>query len=585
MKKKFIYTMICCLAIVSSCNDLNNNLQNPNTPLPNQGNLDLVLNSVELNLSSFYWDVSDIGSALTRMEVMYGPLYSNAFPATSYDAAWSDAYQGVLMNAKTIIDNAPASKLYTHIGIARVIQAYTLMTLVDLFGDIPYSHAFGGNDNTTPTVDSGKDVYAAANVALDSAILNLNKTAPASPANDIYYAGNKAKWLALANTLKLKYYMNAAQENATEKANAATAIQAILSGNVIDDPTGAEDFQFNYGTSYTNPNSRHPKYNNDYTATGAGDFIGTWFMYVTVAEKTVISNKLGGGAIDDPRRRYYFYRQNGDAFGTIAVTALPCETRSKPAHYTNDMPFCHLGSLGISVAAGYWGRDHGDNSGIPPDGQTRTTYGVYPAAGLFDASTFTAISGSSAINLAGQGKGIAPIWLSSYTEFLKAEAALNLGVDLSGSQSAGISAVTALTAGMSNSITKVMAFPSTVGVTPPASRIPTVAAISAYKNFVTNTLFANAPATAPNTPGCKLDIVMREFYIACFGNGIEAYNMYRRTGYPSGMQYKLLGTTDASDPFVRSGYYPSVAVNRNQNLKQKATVDQKVFWDPGFTLQ
>lgn len=581
MKKKLFFTVVNCFLVMSSCSDLSNNLQNPNQPLASQGNLDLVLNSVELTLSSFYWELSNVGSSLTRMEVMFGPLYSNAFQAASYDAAWSEAYQGILVNAKTIIDQGPAQKLYTHVGIARTIQAYTLMTLVDYFGDVPFSTAFGGNANTNPTVDKGKDVYSAALVALDSAILNFNKTPSAAPGTDIYYSGDVTKWKALANSLKLKYYMNAAQESATARAAAVTAIQTILAGDVIDKADGSEDFQINYGSSYTNPNSRHPKFNNDYTSTGSSDYLGNWFLYVTVAEKTVLN---GGTTLDDPRRKYYFYRQSGDAVANVLVTALPCATRPKPAWYTASMPFCQLGTVGVAVATGYWGRDHGDNSGIPPDGQLRTTYGVYPAAGLFDAGAFKSISGSSAINLAGQGKGIAPIWLSSFTEFLKAEAALNMGVDLSGSQSAGKDALTALSAGMSNSITKVMAFPATCGVTVPTASIPSATTITNYYNFVKNR-FGTAAATAPNTPGCKLDIVMREFYIAAYGNGIEAYNMYRRTGYPSGMQYKLSGVTDSSDPFIRSAYYPSVAVNRNSNITQKATIDVKVFWDPGLTLQ
>ncbi|MBS1509148.1 MAG: SusD/RagB family nutrient-binding outer membrane lipoprotein [Bacteroidetes bacterium] len=589
MKKKLIFTIISCFVVMSSCNDLSNNLQNPNQPLPSQGNLDLVLNSVQLNLANFYWDLSNIGSALTRMEVMFGPLYSNAFPATSYDQAWTDAYQGVLVNAKTVIDQGVAKKLYTHVGIAQTIQAYTLMTLVDFFGDVPYSKAFQGNADTNPTLDAGKDVYTAALASLDSAIANFGRTPSAGPATDVYYSGNTTKWKALANTLKLKYYMNAAQENATAKAAAVSAIQTILAGNVIDATDGSEDFQFNYGTSYTNPNSRHPKFQNNYTSTGASDYLGNWFMYVAVAEKTIIN---GGSTIDDPRRRYYFYRQSGDAVTDVPVTALPCATRPTPDWYanyaywypSNGMPFCQLGTLGLAVAGGYWGRDHGDNSGIPPDGQLRTTYGVYPAGGLFDASTFSSIGGSSAINLAGQGKGIAPIWLASFTEMMKAEAALSLGVDLSASQSAGIDPLSALAAGMSNSVTKVMAFPATVGVTPVASRVPSATTITTYYNFVKN-LYTNAPAAALSSPGCKLDIVMREFYIAAYGNGIEAYNMYRRTGYPSGMQYKLTGVTDSSDPFTRTGYYPSVAVNRNSNIQQKSTTDVKTFWDPGLTLQ
>ncbi len=606
MKKKLIYLSLSIFIMFSACSDLQNNLQNPSSPIPSQSNLDLVLNAMELSFTNFYWDLSSIGTTFTRQEIMYGPLYKNAYTAQSYDGAWTDAYQGVLVNAQTIIDQGSKAKLYYHVGVARALQAYTLMTLVDFFGDVPLTQALQGAGNTTPTVDPAVDVYKAANAALDSAILNFGKTPAASPAIESFYPGststlvgiNVTKWLALCNTLKLKYYMNLAYAPSGDKAAAVTAIQNILAGNVIDDPTGSEDFQFFYGNSYTNPNSRHPKFQNNYAAAGAGDFIGNWFMYVTCVEKTIIN---GGATVDDPRRRFYFYRQNGDGFGTIKVTALPCETQATPAAYanyqywypSNGMPFCNLGSTGYAIGTGYWGRDHGDNSGIPPDGQLRTTYGVYPAGGLYDNSTFVPISGSGAINLGGQGKGIAPIWLSSYTEFIKAEAALNLGVDISGSQSSGIDPASAFAAGVKNSVEKTVAFGAVAGVTIPASRVTTLNGASnvtgsklAYYQW-TNTWFTNAPANTPGTvtPGCKLDLAMREFYIACYGNGIEAYNMYRRTGYPSGMQFLLThDNTDQSDPFVRSAYYPAAAVNRNQSFTQKTGVDVKVFWDPGLNL-
>src|ERR1041385_9117762 len=110
MKKKFIYSLFSVFIVLASCNDLSNNLQNPNLPLPSAGNLDLVLNAVELNFTGFYWDMSNIGTQLTRQEVMFGPLNKNALNAQSYDQAWTDAYQGVLVNCKTIIDQAPAAK-------------------------------------------------------------------------------------------------------------------------------------------------------------------------------------------------------------------------------------------------------------------------------------------------------------------------------------------------------------------------------------------------------------------------------------------------------------------------------------------
>lgn len=40
------------------------------------------------------------------------------------------------------------------------------------------------------------------------------------------------------------------------------------------------------------------------------------------------------------------------------------------------------------------GRAHGDSDGIPPDGQIRTNWGVYPSGGLFDEDQETPVKNS-----------------------------------------------------------------------------------------------------------------------------------------------------------------------------------------------
>ena len=68
-------------------------------------------------------------------------------------------------------------------------------------------------------------------------------------------------------------------------------------------------------------------------------------------------------------------------------------------------------------------------------------------------------------------------------------------------------------------------------------------------------------------------IVVREWYIASWGNGIEPYNMYRRTGYPT-LQTGVVPV----GVFPRSFRYPASEVNTNPNVQQ-TTADNQVFWD------
>ena len=73
----------------------------------------------------------------------------------------------------------------------------------------------------------------------------------------------------------------------------------------------------------------------------------------------------------------------------------------------------------------------------------------------------------------------------------------------------------------------------------------------------------------------RLDVIMKEFYLASFGNSIESYNAYRRTGFPSDIQIPI----DNDNPeFPRSFPYPNDAVITNTSLTQKLNTLQ-VFWD------
>ena len=73
-----------------------------------------------------------------------------------------------------------------------------------------------------------------------------------------------------------------------------------------------------------------------------------------------------------------------------------------------------------------------------------------------------------------------------------------------------------------------------------------------------------------------MDVVITEFFITLFGNGTDAYNAYRRTGFPKRIQPNI---DEKADGFIRSFLYPADVTGTNPNIKQKAKVTQRVFWD------
>jgi hypothetical protein len=313
----------------------------------------------------------------------------------------------------------------------------------------------------------------------------------------------------------------------------------IASGNYI--ATIADDMQFSYGTNEVQPDTRHPGYSGDYTPNGGNNYRAIHLM-----------NYMNEN--DDPRRRYYFYRQNAATPGIDADPALEtlqCSLQTPPAHYAG-FPFCGLPN-------GYWGRDHGNDEGIPPDGGLRTIVGVYPAGGAFDDSTFESkFQGDGA-----KGQGITPILLSSSVHFWQAEIALATG-DATGAKEH-------LIAGLRNSVVKVTAF-GALDTTADLSLEPSDEDIEDHAAMI------EAAFDADSTGGWN--VLGQEFFVALYGNGSDAYNFYRRTGYPNNLQPSLEPNPGA---FVRSLWYPSNFVNTNSSVIQKSDVTQTVFWDNGST--
>jgi hypothetical protein len=553
--KKILLILLMGTIILSGCEKtLDRLLVNPNGPTPESANVDLYLTQAQLSFAGFFNTASDFGMDLTRMTHMFGPRYDNTYQPQSYDGIWSTAYTGVLKHCNALIPIADAEKKFVHVGMAKIMKSYVLTTLVDMFGDVPMAEANQGINNTNPKADPGATVYASAIALLDEAVVDLAKVAAANPGTlDLFFAGSAARWATVAKTLKLRALLNTRMVDAAAK----TKMEAIMTaGDLVD--ADSKDFEFKYSKKGSNPNSRHPRYVGNHTSTGANTYMGTYFMWCLAQEKGQ------GDANNDPRIRFYLYRQETN-YAAVTENTINCFGQAYPGHYatglinpytggTYNMPFCLL-------ISGYWGRDHGDDSGIPPDGQLRTTFGVYPMGGRFDNNE----GANVAVDFGAQGAGIQPIWLSSFTEFVRAEYELVLNNSVANAR-------TRMESGIRKSISKTINFPAIVGHSPaiPATRIPDAVRIDAYVNKVL------AAYDAAATTDARLNIIMKEYYLALWGNGLDAYNMYRRTNKPDNMQYVL---EPVPGDYINSHLYPSVFVNRNLNAVQKAGVGVQVFWD------
>ena len=149
------------LLVLSSCETTELDLTtNPNALNPTQASADLFINGIQEDFAYFVNDMGDTGARLTRIAQLGGErLYRDAYSPSSFSGVWQNAYQGMMEDIRLMNIIAAESGLSYYIGMGEVMQAYTMLTLVDYFGDVPYSEALLGSENLNPTLDSGQSVY------------------------------------------------------------------------------------------------------------------------------------------------------------------------------------------------------------------------------------------------------------------------------------------------------------------------------------------------------------------------------------------------------------------------------------------
>ena len=531
---KFLAVALGGLLLTTSCETAELGLtQNPNALNPSQADAEFFLSSIQEDFARWVHGMGDIGAELTRTAYMFGRTYNNVYSPSSLANEWEDAYQGMLQDIK-LMNELSADSPYV-LGMGEVFEAYILITLVDYFGNVPNTGPDGealkgdeeGNVILNPAAADGEAVYARAVQLLEAAKAHF-ASAESAPTYDFYYGGDASKWIKAANSILRKIYW------VTNDARFSSATPYITSP--------ADDFQFQWGTNQVQPDTRHPLYVSNYTATGGGEYMPNWLMYIM---------QVGHSDISDPRLKYYFYRQVEVVPGFDGEPAneevLECGLPGyfNPYAGNGNYPFC-------AVTGGYWGRDHGNDNGTPPDGFLRTLRGVYPAGGRFDDDSFAA----TALGGGRGGNGITPIMLSSWMHFIDAHQA-GLGT---------ANAQTSILQGLDDSFTKLAAYETAFDERDQSS----------YRNgFVSEW-------TAASTSEERGNLWAKQFFITTVGNGNDAYNAYRKTGFPTDIQPSI---EDGSPNAGRAGafptlmYYPSNYVTNNQFGEQRSDLSERPFWN------
>ena len=546
MKKIIKYMLVVVMAgsFLNSCDTADLNLtENPN--ILTSGDVNLLLNTMQIGYRNNVSTFNGLGGALTRIDFMGGRDYFNNYSGATMNGVWSTTYSNIFANLQEMerINNESDINYDFHVGLGKIMQAHSLFILVDMIGNAAYTEALDPIQFPAPNLDEGASVYTAALGLLTEAEALLSSGPATQGATDFYYGGDTNKWLKVINSLRLKAY---------KQTSNVSAFNAVIAGNNFISST-EDDLEFKYGTNVLQPDTRHPDYATDYTPSGANIYQSNWLMETMLLK-------------DDPRIRYYFYRQVGGTPGALDIDGnevapneetLACSLVVPPQHYIDG------GYTYCSVDNGYWGRSHGNDEGTPPDSFTRTALGVYPAGGKFDDNDFAVdeddpnYDPTVGLGKGGAGAGIEPMLLASWIDFWRAEMAASDALK-----------ATFMEAGMTKSISKVQTF-GALDSSADTSFAPSETEVAAY---ISGIVAEYNTATGDD----KENVYAEQYWIALFGGGGESWNYYRKTGYPTTLTPNWEPSPGA---FPRTFLLPQNEVITNPNLTQRTSLSNQVFWD------
>lgn len=220
---------------------------------------------------------------------------------------WDNTYPTsikLLVNAIALAEKEPGRA--NLINMMRIWKAYIFMTLVDTYGDVPYSEA-GKGDLTifTPRYEDDEAIYEDLYDEIKSASDALSATAEYVSADILYgttgnAAAQVAKWKKLSNSLLLRLGMRYSK---IDPAKAEDIVAEAVTRGVME--TNADDALILHNAQFNNPLNNGPRTNN--------------IRYYYVAEPFVDYLK----STNDPRAKYMIGKY-ADPAG--AATATPDDT-------------------------------------------------------------------------------------------------------------------------------------------------------------------------------------------------------------------------------------------------------------------
>jgi hypothetical protein len=183
------------------------------------------------------------------------------------------------------------------VAINNILMALGFTTVVDAFGDVPFTEALQGNEGVEPVYDDARSIYNACIEMVDNAVNQLKNNAGGAGsygAADVLYGGDTDHWAKFGASLLMRLGMrladvdNGAAKAVVEKANAYGTFTDMSENGYMVYPGVVP----HVNTTYRN-----------FTVNGRKDYLPTATIIDIMDIKETANHQLG---IQDPRISHYF---------------------------------------------------------------------------------------------------------------------------------------------------------------------------------------------------------------------------------------------------------------------------------------
>ena len=235
--------------------------------------------------------------------------------ATRCSGTYTQLYQSALVNLKTILEKSEASEDWGTYLAATTLRAFAFETLVDCFGETPYTEALDA-DNLSPKYDDGKTVYDGLIAEIDNALSKASASNTVCT-NFLFPDASAEQWIQFAKALKLKLLMREANVDSS----VLPKVKALIDEN--DFPTKDIAYTSCWGTE---SGSMNPFYSEEFSSAW-GSTQENVCANLAIIGSMQIKNANGDVVYTDPRLAAFFAKNaDGKYVGGVSGTNYPSTT-------------------------------------------------------------------------------------------------------------------------------------------------------------------------------------------------------------------------------------------------------------------